>query len=63
MMVAAHPNDLQAAAREGLKTAYVPRPLEHGPQSKPHPTEGMSFDVTASDFLDLAAKLNRSFEP
>jgi 2-haloacid dehalogenase len=63
MMVAAHPYDLQAAAREGLKTAYVPRPLEHGPGGKPHPTEGMSFDVTAGDFVELAAKLNRSFEP
>jgi 2-haloacid dehalogenase len=58
MMVAAHPYDLQAAAREGLKTAYVPRPLEHGSHGKPHSTEGMSFDVSAADFLELAERLN-----
>ena len=57
MMVAAHPYDLLAAQKQGLKTAYVPRPLEHGPGAKPHATEGMAFDITASDFVDLAAKL------
>ena len=57
MMVAAHPSDLKAAQRVGLKTAYVPRPLEYGPQAKPVPHDG-SFDITASDFLDLAAQLN-----
>ena len=31
LMVAAHRNDLRAAQRAGLRTAYVPRPLEHGP--------------------------------
>lgn len=30
MMVAAHPFDLVAAQRAGLKTAYVPRPAEYG---------------------------------
>ncbi len=31
MMVAAHNDDLAAARAEGLKTAFVPRPTEHGP--------------------------------
>ena len=31
MMVAAHPGDLRAAAKTGLRTAYVVRPLEQGP--------------------------------
>ncbi len=58
MMVAAHPNDLRAAAKTGLKTAYVPRPLEHGPGGKTYPPEPEgAFDVIASDFLDLAARL------
>ena len=57
MMVAAHPPDLQAAARAGLKTAYVPRPLEHGAERRAGHAEGGGFDVVASDFLDLAAKL------
>src|SRR5579859_673921 len=30
-LVAAHPDDLRAAAAEGLRTAYVTRPLEWGP--------------------------------
>jgi len=56
MMVAAHPSDLKAAQRQGLKTAYVPRPLEYGPQSALAPHDGR-FDITASDFLDLARQL------
>jgi 2-haloacid dehalogenase len=56
MMVAAHPSDLKAAQREGLKTAYVPRPLEYGPQAGLAPHDGR-FDITAADFLDLAAQL------
>jgi 2-haloacid dehalogenase len=57
MMVAAHPNDLAAAAREGLKTGYVPRPLEHGPDRKPHDISGHRFDVVAGDFTELAERL------
>jgi 2-haloacid dehalogenase len=54
-MVAAHPDDLKAAANCGLRTAFVPRPLEHGP-GKPAPA-GSGFDFVARDFLELAAKL------
>jgi 2-haloacid dehalogenase len=56
MLVAAHPPDLLAAKRAGLKAAYVPRPLEHGP-GRPPPPADPSFDVVAGDFLDLAARL------
>jgi 2-haloacid dehalogenase len=31
MMVAAHPSDLAAAARAGLRTAFIERPNEFGP--------------------------------
>ena len=58
LMVAAHPADLAAAARCGLRTAYVPRPLELGPGrpgSQPEP--GQTFDVVAGDFVELAEKL------
>jgi 2-haloacid dehalogenase len=58
MMVAAHPYDLQAAAKQGMKTAFVPRPLEHGPGGKQQSAAGMTFDVTARDFVELAEKLN-----
>ncbi|HET7197600.1 MAG TPA: haloacid dehalogenase type II [Burkholderiales bacterium] len=57
MLVAAHPPDLLAAKRAGLKAAYVPRPLEHGP-GRPPPPADPSFDYVASDFLDLAGKLD-----
>jgi 2-haloacid dehalogenase len=58
MMVAAHKSDLQAAKRVGFKTAWVPRPLEHGPGRVVDTTPDPSFNVTATDFLDLAAKLD-----
>jgi 2-haloacid dehalogenase len=33
MMVAAHPHDLKAARKAGLRSAFIERPLEHGPGS------------------------------
>jgi len=57
MMVAAHAGDLKASLACGLRTALVPRPLEHGPAGKGDAGEGQSFDVVAGDFLELAAKL------
>jgi len=57
LMVAAHPSDLAAAQRAGLKTAYVERPLERGPDGARENSAGQRFDWVASDFIDLAAKL------
>jgi 2-haloacid dehalogenase len=57
MMVAAHPSDLNAAKSCGLKTAFVLRPLENGPEKKEAPPKGEEFDVPARDFVELAAKL------
>jgi len=57
MLVAAHPGDLAAAAAQGLKTAYVPRPLEWGPSAKPHDIAGQRFDIIAEDFAALAERL------
>ena len=56
MMVAAHPNDLRAADKLGLRTAFVPRPREHGDRN-PDATTDTDFDVIATDFIDLAEKL------
>ena len=47
-----------AAGNVGLKTAFVPRPLERGPGRTPDPTPDPSFTVVANDFMDLAEKLN-----
>jgi 2-haloacid dehalogenase len=57
MLVACHPSDLRAAAEAGLRTAYVARPLEHGPQVAPPLVSPDEFDVVASDFVDLARRL------
>lgn len=57
MMVAAHLGDLRAAKKEGLRTAFVTRPLEYGPNGKPDLKADSSVDVSASDFNDLARQL------
>jgi 2-haloacid dehalogenase len=56
MMVAAHSNDLAAAAAVGLKTAHVARPTEHGPgKGEPKPT--VAVDIAVGSFTELADKL------
>ncbi len=57
MMVAAHPRDLWAAAEAGLRTAYVPRPLERGADNPPEPPHESEFDIHAADFADLVKQL------
>ncbi len=56
MLVAAHPEDLRAARAAGLMTGYVARPLEYGGE-RPHRLDDGEFDVTATDFLNLADQL------
>jgi len=56
MLVAAHGNDLKAAAGQGLRTAYVHRPLEHGPGHENHGAAG-DFDYSVRDFEHLAQLL------
>jgi 2-haloacid dehalogenase len=58
MMVAAHQSDLRAAAAAGLRTAFIPRPLEFGPDNVPDLTPDPAFDLVAPDFLALADQLN-----
>jgi 2-haloacid dehalogenase len=57
MLVAAHPSDLRSAAAAGLRTAYVHRPLERGPERPTVPPARDEFDVFAEDFMDLARLL------
>ncbi|MDH3662607.1 MAG: haloacid dehalogenase type II [Alphaproteobacteria bacterium] len=57
LMVAAHNDDLLAAAATGMKTAFVARPDEYGPgQSKDLAAEH-DVDVIAGSFGDLADQL------
>ncbi len=57
LMVAAHGGDLRAAGALGLRTAFVARPLEHGPGGAPEAPDP-SVDLVARDFLDLADQLD-----
>ncbi|MCW5747391.1 MAG: haloacid dehalogenase type II [Alphaproteobacteria bacterium] len=58
LMVAAHNGDLKAAKAQGLSTAFVPRPTEHGPGQKTDLAADLScVDIPADSFVDLAAKL------
>jgi 2-haloacid dehalogenase len=56
MMVAAHTNDLMAAAKLGLRTGHIARPNEHGPgRGEAAPKEPVDF--ATSSLEDLAEKL------
>ena len=57
MLVAAHDSDLRAAQAAGLRTALVPRPLEWGEHGEQPPPPDPSFDVVATDFIDLERQL------
>jgi len=57
MLVAAHNYDLAAAQALGLRTAFVPRPLEYGPgQTSDLRPEG-KWDVVVDSVEELAAAL------
>jgi 2-haloacid dehalogenase len=58
MMAAAHPDDLRAAAALDLRTAYIHRPLEWGPQVESHemPDE-TEFDLVTESIEELADRL------
>ena len=56
MMVAAHSNDLAAAAAYGLRTAHVARLGEYGPGTGER-VSTVPVDFAAADLADLAGKL------
>jgi 2-haloacid dehalogenase len=56
MMVAAHSNDLSAAAECGLATGHIARPNEHGP-GRGETEPSVPVDVAGVDLGDLASKL------
>ncbi len=57
MLAAAHNDDLRAAQACGLRTGFVPRPLERGAKQRRDLAPDGAWDVVAADFVDLAAKL------
>lgn len=57
LMVAAHQHDLRGAQAVGMKTAFIPRPLEYGPNQRPDPTVDPSFELVAADLNALSDQL------
>ena len=57
LMVAAHKYDLAAAKKFGFSVAFVPRPLEFGPNGKVDLAPENYFDLTQPDLLRLAGAL------
>jgi 2-haloacid dehalogenase len=58
MMSAAHLRDLYSSREHGMRTAFIRRPLEWGPngQQEGEP-DREKIDVVATDFVDLARQL------
>ena len=60
MIAAAHITDLQNAKKNGLSTAFIPRPNEFGDgEYTPDLEADQSVDIVASDFVELADKLSK----
>jgi len=57
MMVAAHKGDLRAAQAAGLRTAFVERPLEKGPDGGADLLPDPDSDIQATSVIDLAEQL------
>lgn len=57
MMTAAHNNDLVAASKHGMKTAYVNRPYEHGAKQSRDFKAEHDFTYVAESLEDLATQL------
>ena len=57
MLVAAHNDDLAAAAAQGYATAFVARPTEYGPRQTKDLTADRTWDVVTDSFVGLADAL------
>jgi 2-haloacid dehalogenase len=56
-LVAAHNGDLAAARRCGFRTAFIPRPGEHGAGQTTDLAPAEDWDAVAKDLEDLAGQL------
>ena len=56
-LVAAHNGDLAAARHCGFRTAFIPRPTEHGADQTTDLTPEADWDLVAGDMYDLAKQL------
>lgn len=58
VMVAAHNDDLAAAADAGLQTAFFARPVEHGPQQTTDLSAEGDWTFVAEDLRELAKRVS-----
>jgi 2-haloacid dehalogenase len=56
-LVAAHNSDLAAARRCGLRTAFIPRSMEHGPDQTTDLRPEEDWDAVANNVADFANQL------
>ena len=56
-LVAAHNGDLAAARQQGLTTAFVKRPTEHGPQQQTNLKAEQDWNYVVDDLTELARQL------
>ena len=56
-LVAAHTSDLAAAQDCGLKTVFVRRPLEYGPNRAGPPQPSQDWELSVDGLVELAAAL------
>ena len=54
MLVAAHNDDLAAAARTGYRTGFVVRRTEHGPGTDGRPGRRSAWDIVTDSFIGVA---------
>ena len=57
LMVACHNFDHNAAHKAGMRTAFVRRPHEWGPEGPPDPHPNMAYDYIEDDFTGLCTSL------
>lgn len=57
MMVAAHNYDLRAARSHGMRTTFVPRPLEYGPGQTSDLKAEEDWDLVVGSFEELATAM------
>lgn len=57
MLVAAHNDDLQAAAEVGFRTAFVARPTEYGPHQVKDKSASRAWDIVTDSFHGVADAL------
>ena len=58
MMVAAHNSDLAAARDQGLQTAFVRRPREHGPEQTVDLEPSAQWEIEVESIIELSEALD-----